>query len=93
MVRYTADMKRTLERWNRILAFVGVTCEQLPPEKYAKCVVKLRIPRGIASFGRADTIEEAINHASCGIPIDWYSVERRMDHQETELAWAQMAHL
>jgi len=77
--------------WAEKIAFVGLTAKRVPRSKgeiYAPFHVKVSYNPGLCSFGWGNTFDEAIGSAAQSLPIDWYSVERKI----TEKAWQAIAH-
>lgn len=72
--------------WAQKIAFVGMTCEHVPPGRTAYPFnVRVKYSPGICSYGQGETLEKAIEDACIGFPISWDSVTRKITDKEWEL--------
>ena len=83
--------------WSDRVAFVGMIVKDIPKYKrqneskfdYWQHKVKVYIPNGYCSYGYGNTLNEAIWDAVAPMPMDWFSIERKI----TEHQWQKMSHL
>lgn len=77
--------------WAEKVAWVGLTVKDVTPDsplRYSRFSIKLSYNPGLCSYGDGDTLEEAIESATIGLPLDWSSITHRI----TEHEWAGMSH-
>lgn len=81
-----------MHKWRKMLEFVGIEiiyiiCQISKNKKFFE--TKIKYKHGcLCSFGTGNTEEEALQNAANRMPIDWYSVSRKI----TEKEWKKIAH-